>query len=168
MLDPIKTDRLLLRPLRLEDASDYHALETDTRVKQYLDGPSKLTVGQYQSNITAGTAGLALNLAITRADTGAFLGRCGFTKYIEFFEPIGWEINILLHIDQWRRGYGTEVGRALITRGFAVLGCDKIFGVTDATNAGSLSLCSRLGMTFERNTMRYGRPARIYSVAKNA
>jgi RimJ/RimL family protein N-acetyltransferase len=168
MLEQIKTRRLSLRPLRVEDANDYHALETDCEVKKFLDGPSKLSFEKHRSSIALGAHGLAMTLAITAADTGKFLGRCGFTEYAEFCETIGWEINIVLHRQHWGDCYGTEVGLALIPRGFTVLGCGKILGVADAANVGSLSLCKRLGMTFERDTTRYGRPARIYAVAANA
>jgi len=159
MLEQIKTRRLSLRPLRVEDANDYHALETDCEVKKFLDGPSKLSLEQHRSSIALGAPGLAMTLAITAADT---------TEYTEFCETIGWEINIVLHRQHWGDCYGTEVGLALIPRGFSVLGCDKILGVADTANIGSLCLCKRLGMTFERNTTRYGRPARIYAVAANA
>lgn len=168
MLASFETDRLALRPLRVDDARDYHALETDPEVKRFLNGPSKLTVDQYASKIDAGAADLATTLAVTSKQTGKFVGRCGFTQYTELCETIGWEINIVLCRGIWNHGYGTEVGWALIPRGFAVLGCDKLLGVADAANDASLTLCSRLSMTFETETSRYGRAARIYSVARNA
>ena len=168
MLGPISTDRLLLRPVRLEDAVEYHALETDSAVKQFLGRPSTHTVEYYQRAIQSGAPALRLTLAVTEKIGGAFLGRCGFTGYTESQETLGWEMNIVLRRQYWRHGYGTEVGFALLPRGFAVLGCEKILGVADAANEKSLSLCSRLGMHFERTTTRYGRPAHIYSVERNA
>jgi RimJ/RimL family protein N-acetyltransferase len=168
MLAPFETDHLALRPLRVEDARDYHALETDPEVKRFLGGPSKLTIEQYASKIGAGAAALATTLAVTSKETGKFVGRCGFTEYTELCETIGWEINIVLCRGIWNHGYGTEVGWALIPLGFAVLGCNKLLGVADAANDASLALCGRLRMTFEKETIRYGQAARIYYVVRNA
>jgi RimJ/RimL family protein N-acetyltransferase len=167
MLDAIRTDRLLLRPLRVEDATDYHALETDIHVKQYLGGPSKLTVDQYRARIAEETPGLALALAITAADTGAFLGRVDSPSTLSFSKRLAGRSTSFC-ITTTGSTATAEVGRALLERGFMLLACDKILGVADAANTHSISLCSRLGMTFERDTRRYGRLAHIYSIAKNA
>ena len=83
------------------------------------------------------------------ADTEKFIGRCGFTEYVENFESIGWEINVVLYRGYWGNRYGTEIGLALISRGFEILRCERILGVVDAANVGSIRLCERLQMKFE-------------------
>ncbi len=167
MLNSIKTDRLLLRPVRLEDAIDYHALETDPEVKRFLGGPSTCSLQHYQTAITTGALGLATTLAVITPDTEKFIGRCGFTEYVENAEPIGWEINVVLHRAYWDNGYATEIGLALIPRGFELLHCERILGVVDAANLDSIRLCEKLQMKHVRDTMRYHRPARVYAVARD-
>lgn len=168
-LPEIETERLRLRPLTVEDACDYHTLETDPDVKQFLEGPSKLSVQDYRNSIARGATGLATTLAVTLKTTGQFLGRCGLTNYVEFLDPIGWEINVVLGRQcPKRQGYATEVAFALIPYGFTTLACDTILGVADAANIASLRLCDKLGMKHERNTIRYGRAARIYTIKKPA
>ena len=169
MLPPIETDRTFLRLLRREDARDYHALETDAEVKQSLGGPSKMSVQAYEARIAQGAPGLATTLAVTRKSNGQFLGRCGFTEYRESGETVGWEINIVLGLQcPKKQGYATEIGRALISRGFETLGCDTILGVVDSANTASCRLCEKLGMTYNRDTTRHGRTARIYTIEKPA
>ncbi len=168
VLGPIRTNRLLLRPLDVQDAPNYHALETDPEVKQFLDAPSKRSVEHYRSAIATTAAGLNTTLAVTLIDTGSFVGRCGFTEYTEYAEPLGWEINIVLHRQYWKQGYASEIGLALISRGFSVLACEKFLGVVDEGNIPSIRLCERLQMKLERKTTRYGRSARIYAIRKNA
>lgn len=166
-LPEIETERLRLRHLTVEDACDFHTLETDPDVKQFLEGPSTLSVQDYQNSIARGATGLAL--AVTLKTTGQFLGRCGFTIYVEFLDPIGWEINVVLGRQcPKRQGYATEVAFALIPNAFTTLTCDTILGVADAANIASLRLCDKLRMKHERDTIRYGRAARIYTIKKPA
>jgi RimJ/RimL family protein N-acetyltransferase len=165
-LASIETERLLLRPLKVEDAHDYQTLEADPEVKEFVGGASKCSAELYRSAIAKGTAGLPTTLAITLKQTGQFLGRCGFTLFIEDLEVIGWEINIVLGRQCPRRqGYAAEIGLALIRRGFET-GLDTIFGVADAKNIASLKLCDKLGMKHTRDTTRYRRPARVHTIRK--
>jgi ribosomal-protein-alanine N-acetyltransferase len=153
---------LLLRCVSVEDAADYHALETDPEVKRFLPcGPSKLSVEEYKARISAGGLGLETPLAVIVQSTGAFAGRCGFTK-----NPTveGWEIHILLAPSYWKQGYGTEIGSALLQDGFNVLGCSTIFGIVDLDNNASRRLCKKLGMTFKHSTKYSGRSQDVYSI----
>ncbi|HEY5743923.1 MAG TPA: GNAT family N-acetyltransferase [Terrimicrobiaceae bacterium] len=162
----IETDRLLLRRLKVEDAPDYHALETDEDVKRFLSRPSRLTVQDYADSIEKGVPGLATMLAVTLKKTGEFLGRCGFT-YNDFLD--GWEINIVLHRRYWGYGYASEIGSSLISRGFDLLGCQIVYGVVDAQNTASIHLCEKIGLVRQPNVQfsRDGRPAQVYATKQS-
>ncbi len=167
-LPQIETPRLFLRFLKVEDAADCHALETDPEVKQFLGGPSRKSVQFYRSQIAERAAGVSTTLAVTLKKTGEFLGRCGFTEYREFVETVGWEINIVLGRQcPKKQGYATEIGLALIRSGFDTLGCGTILGVAETANIASLKLCEKLGMKHKRDTVRNGRAARIYAIERH-
>jgi hypothetical protein len=70
-------------------------LETDPGVKRFLGGPSTMSVQDYEDRIAKGASGLSTTLAVTLKNTGKYLGRCGFTEYIECAETVGWEIKAL-------------------------------------------------------------------------
>ena len=172
-LGALSTQRLCLRPFTVEDAADWHGLETDAEVKRFLNSPSKRTVEDYQHSIANSPDRLWTSLAVISADTGAFMGRCGFTEYREQdanSDPVPgeWEINVVLRPSCWNHGYAAEIVAALIPHGFARLGCERILAVVDAENSRSLRLCERLQMRFYGNTARYGRPARIYVLTRPA
>jgi ribosomal-protein-alanine N-acetyltransferase len=157
-LPTIETPRLRLRCPRVEDAADYHALETDPVVKQFLRGPSKLSVKNYGDAIAKDSRD---GLTVALKDTGAFVGRCGFT-YNPFAE--GWEIDVVLVRTYHKKGYGLEIGSALIQLGFEVLGLNIIYGVPDAANTASIHLCEKLGMKYIRSLNRNDRLQHVYSI----
>jgi ribosomal-protein-alanine N-acetyltransferase len=166
-LPEIETERFWLRHLKIEDAGDYHSMEIDPEVKQFLGGPSNLSLKHYEATIAKGAAALATTLAVTDKVSEQFLGRCGFTEYEEGLGAIGWEINVVLGRQcPKKQGYATEIARALIQHGFKALNCDLILGVADAGNIASLRLCDRLGMQHQRDTIRYQATARIYHIRK--
>ena len=159
ILPTIETSRLRLRCPVIEDAADYQVLEADPAVKQFLRGPSKLTVEDYKSAI--GSSRDRLGLTVTLKDTSAFVGRCGVTQN-PFVE--GWEIDIVIARTYQKKGYGVEIGSALIPRGFKALGCSIIFGVPDAANTASIHLCEKLGMKFVRSLTRNHRLQHVYAI----
>jgi RimJ/RimL family protein N-acetyltransferase len=127
-------------------------------VKQFLRGPSKLSIEDYRAGIGKNDRD---GLTVTLKDTGVFIGRCGFTQNL-FVD--GWEIDIVLARPYQRNGYGTEIGSALIPIGFESLKCNIIFGVPDAANAASIRLCGKLGMKFVRSLHRGQRLQHVYAI----
>ena len=79
-----------------------------------------------------------------------------FTPCVE----IGWR----LAFRYWGHGYATEGARATLAHGFAVVGLDEIVSFTAVTNARSIAVLERLGMTrfgeFEHPQLPHGRALR--------
>jgi len=59
------------------------------------------------------------------------------------------EIGWILHRDHWRKGYGTELGRALIASGFGELHLHRIVARCDAENCASFGVMEKLNMRRE-------------------
>jgi RimJ/RimL family protein N-acetyltransferase len=55
----------------------------------------------------------------------------------------------------WGKGYATEAGRALLSRGFALLDVDRIHAVVDPDNPRSMAVARRVGMQPLGTTDRY-------------
>ena len=74
--------------------------------------------------------------------------------------PTSAELGYRLRKAAWGKGYGTEVSRALIRKGFTELGVRRVVASTYADNVGSRRVMEKAGMTFVR-TFRYdaGDPA---------
>jgi RimJ/RimL family protein N-acetyltransferase len=96
--------------------------------------------------------------AIERA-TGDFLGWFHF-RPLPGVGPDEPELGYRLRKAAWGKGYGTEVSRALIRKGFTELGVRRVVASTYQDNVGSRRVMEKAGMTFVR-TFRYnaGDPA---------
>ena len=59
---------------------------------------------------------------------------------------LGWNV----HPDMWGRGFGTEIGKALIAIAFERLKCDTVWAKSFVDNKASICLMERNGLTFDR------------------
>ena len=50
----------------------------------------------------------------------------------------------------WGKGYGTEVARALIRKGFTELGVQRVVATADRVNYGSRRVMEKIGLRFIR------------------
>jgi RimJ/RimL family protein N-acetyltransferase len=150
-MDGLATERLLLRPFRPDDLPLYAALNADPPVAEQLGGP----LSREESDSIALWANerweadrLGL-IAVERRQDGAFLGMCGLHR--QSSRPQDVEVAWRLAHEHWGHGYATEAGRAWLAYGFETLGLDRIISMTDETNARSLAVMRRLGLTYLEN-----------------
>ena len=154
---PIETKRLVLRWMKVEDASSYHALLNDPEVMKHLDGVKNRSPEDYQSSIAKRPPGLDNPFfAVTLRVTQEFVGCCGFVPFAKDELCGEWQIYIILERRCWQpdeQKYGAEVGVELLRWGFHALERPRLFGLVAPGNVRSISLCKKLGM--KRNgTMR--------------
>nr|MBQ4318035.1 GNAT family N-acetyltransferase [Clostridia bacterium] len=83
--------------------------------------------------------------AVALKDTGEFIGRCFILTSGSEKGELGW---ILINRYQGR-GYGTELGNALLKFGFEKLGLHRIIAHCDADNIPSWKVMEKLGMRRE-------------------
>lgn len=100
-----------------------------------------------------------------------FIGYCGLLQ-VGFDAPftpaveIGWR----LARDQWDQGYATEAARAVLEYGFNKLKLDEIVSFTAPSNARSVRVMERLGMTrdpaddFDHSALAIGHPLRRHAL----
>ena len=164
------TDRLVLRPLRIEDAAALRAMYLDPEVMRYMGGPYTLPVDDLQARLAMRIAeheehGFGL-LATELRETGELIGRCGHLKW-EIENCIETEVGYLLARRHWGRGYATEAARALIDDGFARLGASRIISLIHPENIASQRVAEHNGLRFRRNVSVPGIPLdeiRLYAV----
>ncbi len=70
--------------------------------------------------------------------------------FIIMNRPKTFEIGWGVHPELWGRGFGTEIGRALMAIAFEKLGATTVWAKSFASNTASLKLCDKLGMTEDR------------------
>jgi len=138
------TDRLLLRPVTVDDAHDLAAIYADPEVTRYVRG-FDLDGTRAQLERFAGewvTRGIGV-FAIVDGATGVFLGRAGVKYWPEFdFTEVGW----VLRRDVWGRGYATEAGRASLEYAFANSALEMVTAMVAKGNDASFAVARNLGM----------------------
>lgn len=152
MLDPIVTDRLILRQWRESDDAPFASLNADPEVMEHF--PSVLTRGEsdamaHRCRDRVDRDGWGL-WALERRENGEFMGFTGLAapQFEAHFTPtveIGWR----LKRSAWGNGYASEAARAALGFGFEELKLKEIVSFTPSTNLRSQAVMRRLGMTHE-------------------
>ncbi|MDJ0366427.1 GNAT family N-acetyltransferase [Hymenobacter sp. H14-R3] len=162
---PFTTDRLLLRPLRADDAHGLFELDSDSAVQRYLGGiggprpanlsDSEATIMRIEAHYAA-AGGLGRWAVVLRA-TGEFMGWAGLKLVAETIngQRNFYDIGYRFLPRYWGQGYGYEAAQAWLTYGFATLGLPRICAYADVENAGSRRILEKIGLvpgaTFEEN-----------------
>jgi RimJ/RimL family protein N-acetyltransferase len=172
VIEPISTDRLVLRELMDADFGAVHAYAGDANVCRFMNwGPNteedtrgfiSRAVGEqsheprrvYTLAICLKDAGLIGGCSVAITDEAA---KQGFIGYV-------------LHRAHWGKGYATECGRALLSLGFGELGLHRIWTDCDTENRASARVLEKIGMrregTLVENKQKNGswRSSHVYAV----
>lgn len=130
------TERLILRQLSKNDFSAVHSFGSNPKNVRYMSwGPNS----EEQTKEFLHSAKPGKDFAVVLKDSSTLIGTCG----IYDDGMLGW----ILHIDYWKKGYGTEIAAELIRYGFENLKLRRIWANCAADNYGSYRV-------MERNNMR--------------
>jgi RimJ/RimL family protein N-acetyltransferase len=154
---PITTERLVLRPFRLDDLDDLHAIHSRPDVARFLywearsrDEVAEVLQRKMRQMVLAGE-GDSLCLAITCP--GAAGTRTGVIGEISLWwrsvEHQQGEIGFILHPDHQGKGFAREAAAAMLDLAFGPLALHRVYGTTDGRNSASAALMRRLGMRQE-------------------
>lgn len=158
--EPLRTARLLVRPLRATDADDVHAYQSRPDVVAFLPWPVRDRAASAEHTAlraerrTLAADGESVALAVVLpgepglgpgpgdrviGDLTLILVSGGHAQV-----EVGW----VLHPDLQGRGYATEAASALLDLA-TDLGAHRVAARVDPDNRASLALCARLGMRHE-------------------
>lgn len=159
----LETERIVLREFEPGDEHLLFDLDIDPEVMRYINGgiPSKPSD---MENLRKKTIPNLLKYH-ERGD--------GYGFWIALEKPsntfIGWfhlrpayddgsliELGYRMKRMAWGKGYGTEVSKALVKKGFEDLGVDVIVAIAMPGNEGSINIMKKCGMTFEKEYMYNG------------
>ena len=140
----IETDRLLLRPIQLEDFDAYAEFVRDPDAARFVGGP-QVRSAAWRSFMTLAGAwhlqGVSM-FSVLLKDSGEWIGRVG-----PWF-PEGWpgtEVGWGIVPQQWGKGFATEAARATMDWAFEELGWDEVIHTIDPENVASIAVARKLG-----------------------
>ena len=158
----IRTERLTLRPFRLEDAKDVQRLagskaiaDTTARVPHpYEDGMAEKWIKSHRGLFRRRKAVI---YAVTRSDTKKLVGAIGLELHMADERA---EIGYWIGRRYWNRGYATEAAEAMLMYGFMELGLKRIYAHHMKRNPSSGRVMQKIGMKREgllRQHLKKGR-----------
>ena len=167
-MDEITTERLRLRPLTSSEADvDWWVrLHADPEVNRFVGSYTRETAVARLEGVESqwATRGHGLCAVELRA-TGEAVGRCGLNWWEQFDETeAGWTFARA----HWGHGYATEAARAVVDRGFAGLGLERITAMIHHGNSGSVAVAERLGFTRSREDVLHERPVTVFALDRAA
>jgi len=174
----LETERLILRPLAMDDLDSLAEFYADPEVMRYI-GPGE-PIDRERSWLSLGrmVAGFEANgygqLGVERKEDGAFMGRCGLLLWAtESWTPVGpakpkgpveTEVGYLLGRAYWSRGYATEAATAIRDWALANLELERLIALIYPDNARSIGVARKLGMESEGEVVIFGNRAIVYAV----
>jgi RimJ/RimL family protein N-acetyltransferase len=158
--DLMRTDRLIIRDWSEDDAPAALGVYGRPEVSRWLTpaiqqvddlDDMRQRLDQWMSETRDGEAGLG-HWAVVLAETGAVIGGVSLhpLPVDEQDVEIGWQVAP----EFWNYGYGTEAGREVIRRAFA-LDVDEVFALVRPANERAEAAARRLGMTWVGETEKY-------------
>ena len=153
----IHTDRLLLRPFTLEDASRVQKLAGEKDIASttlniphpYEDGMAQEWIGTHQDRYDKGES---VVFAIVLNDHSTLIGAIGLEISKDHDRA---ELGYWIGKPYWNKGYCTEAARALIQYGFDVLGLVRIHASHFGRNPASGRVMQNIGMIHEGSLRRH-------------
>ena len=153
----IQTDRLLLRPFTMEDASTVKILAGEKDIASttlniphpYEDGMAEEWIGTHQDRYEKGES---VVLAIVLNDSSTLIGAIGLEISKDNDRA---ELGYWIGKPYWNKGYCTEAARALIQYGFDVLGLARIHASHFRRNPASGRVMQNIGMIHEGSLRKH-------------
>lgn len=146
---PLRTDRLLLRPLAPHHGPGLVPLANDEAVSRYTArlpfpyGPSDAEAF-IQDAARCHHSGSGLVLAIERRGDGAVLGVCSVERTPN---ATTWDLGYWLGRAHWGQGFATEALRTLADHAFTDLGAERLTAKVAPENTASARVLEKLGFT---------------------
>jgi RimJ/RimL family protein N-acetyltransferase len=161
----LTTKRLFLRPFTSEDLEYVYDMRSDSDVMQFIREPQ--THGETEnwiSTISAKWETEKIGFAgVFERNTKEFIGWCGLWKLPETHEI---EVGYAIAKKNWRKGFAFEAASAFLSYGFNELKLKKIVAVARPENKGSIAVMEKIGMSFVKYGVFYGRDLVQYGISK--
>jgi RimJ/RimL family protein N-acetyltransferase len=157
---PLRTERLVIRPYRDDDATALHEVFGSPEVMRWTPSPPSKDVAETAERLARTMAFTARQppgfglWALELGETSEFLGQVGLFPV----EGKGPEVEVAYELAPraWGHGYATEAARALIDYGFGELHLRRIVALILPDNARSRNVASKCGLTLEGPGRFYG------------
>ncbi len=150
LIVPVRTARLNLREFVRTDFRAVFAYSSDPRVTRYLFfGPrDEDNTADYLDDLLASQRErprTRFELAGEEIASGRVIGACDLSLIERNVVDLGY----MLGIENWGKGYATEIALALVDAAFFDLRADRVISTVDINNGASIRVLEKIGMRWE-------------------
>jgi ribosomal-protein-alanine N-acetyltransferase len=149
----IKTERMVLRPVSVDDATDiYEKWTSDDHVARYMrwivHESAEVTAEWLRAEVEGNVNGTSYQWAFTRKEGGYLFGTGGiFMNEDESCYEIGYQIMY----NEWNKGFATEAAMAIIDFALNTLHEKEIVAGYMVGNDASGRVMEKCGFVYEKN-----------------
>lgn len=145
-VQPMKTQRLILREMRPTDVESLHRLFSDPLLMRFWPVFTQAETEAWVAGEMRHYAQDGFGLwAITFKDSDEAIGDCGLVRHVvdgAMETDIGWHV-LRAH---WGQGYATEAARASRDYAFAHVGVERLVAQIHPENYASRRVAEKIGM----------------------
>ena len=148
MSTSFETARLSLSLVRETDRENLIALERDSEVMRFLNGgrPTPDDGEAEGASFLTPRGGEDYVWAARETRSGAFVGWFSLRVVQEGVAELGYR----LRRDAWGRGFASEGARALVAKGFAEMGLERIVATAMTVHGASRRVLEKAGLAYAR------------------
>ena len=136
----IETQRLILKPITLEDAPAVFVWASDPAVNRYMPYPLHQSIEDTRTWIASLTPDM-LEFGFYRKDNGQLIGTGGVGKNEDGVHTLGYN----LRRDAWGQGYATEAAQAMLAWAYHSLGVRDFVVYHAVLNTASGNVARKCG-----------------------
>lgn len=145
----IRTERLFLRPMMIEDAAHLLELNSDPEVVRYTGDVACKDLADAVRIVTDLSHPQFEKYKMGRFSTflhdGTYIGWCGLKNFPDHNEV---DLGYRFHQRFWGKGYASEASMACLKYGFEELKLNRIVARAMPANIASIKVIQKLKMTF--------------------
>lgn len=164
----IETDRLIIRPFKLEDIEPSYEMNLDAEVSKYTGDGGVVSKEEIERRIIENVFGDYKKhgfgrLAVELKSERKFIGFTGL-KFLEDMNEV--DLGYRFMKEYWGRGIATESALASIKLGIEQLGLEKIIAMVLPENIASVRVLEKLNFNYEKEIIEDGLTAKVYVLLK--
>jgi RimJ/RimL family protein N-acetyltransferase len=166
----IETERLWLRPYKIDDLYDLAVILSNPEVMKYSprgvlpkDKAKEVTQEILEFFITHWQKHGFGVWAVTSKATRKLLGHCGLNLL-----PNSPEVEVLYRLDKacWGQGIATEAAKASLRYGFEEVELNQIVAITTPEHIASRRVMEKIGLKYEKDARFYNLDVVYYALAR--
>lgn len=161
------TNRLILRPMTMDDAESLFSYRSIPQVNTYTYTPvwtslddARKHLENYVPKVNSPASGFG-KWMIVRQDTNEVIGDVFLSKDSELQGTT--EVGYMIHPNHAGHGFATEAVHEALRIGFEEWGVHRIYARVDEENVGSVRVCQKLGMRQEGYLLENDRRGDVWS-----